>query len=919
MNSVTKLLLLLFFGVFKSVSPFSVLAQQEAAVWLSGTGYQLKFQSDSVFLQNFDGKWDATASICDADGDIILYSDGKTIWNGMHEMLVNGEKLHAENFHPLGRPEFIPWPEKEGRYLLIYESVFHLPGDGYRIEDRVIQYAEINVDAYNGKGEVVSKGNTFHKNYHASPTIAGYCNNSYYWLVIDRNDNVTGLKRDRIFAYKIDKNGINSTPVINDKYPFGNSYGYKFSPNGDKFYCSLNNSEYEDLKFIADFNFITGEIYNFRSLRLYPNRIPEFSSNSNLLYFFSGSKLIQAVLRSRNSLSSLSSYTIIHIFESNQNNLYPGQDLQLGPDGRIYFTYYDVSDEKMKLGRINKPNQQGLDCEMELDFITANVYWFPDFVTSFFRDKPLEVIDKIPALAGKDIKLCPKTSAKIGENTNPDAFYYWYPESNIDNPFIAQPNYSHTSDSDKPVTLSHVLMVTDGNCWMNFDTVNITQNPAPKVNFIEGSWSVCPYVEEVDYWSNDNKNEKYWMVDGGEIVSEEIPHRIKVNWWDTNADASVNVYSVNRYGCNSDTTNFPVRINVELITETPKGQDKLCLADGNNKVYRINYTNGSVYEWITEGGEILNGQGSNEIAVNWLTEGLHSLTVEETSTTIDTVCYGVSEPLWVEVINDSLDITLENLSFNLENKLEIFFYSEKLKPHKHTITVLAENEYKTEIRETDATVNNNGSPIHFTGVNVSSTETIWLKVINACDEIFYSNQLQTINLSAHDLKDQKVRLEWNHNQYWENNKVKYEVWKAAGNMNNFELIADDLEENSYDFINTGMEKMHYFRVKAINSDKNIVSWSNWIRIELDDALVIPDVFTPNGDGYNDVWEIQNIRFYDILRLTVYDRNGQKVYECRNHYIPWDGRSKGEIYQGTYLYELVFIDGKKKHGQLTILK
>jgi len=83
--------------------------------------------------------------------------------------------------------------------------------------NNTLYFAEINMNANDGKGEVVRKSIKIHNKYHSGPTIAGYCNNSYYWLIIDRNDNTGVPDRDRIFCYKIDENGVILTPKINNK------------------------------------------------------------------------------------------------------------------------------------------------------------------------------------------------------------------------------------------------------------------------------------------------------------------------------------------------------------------------------------------------------------------------------------------------------------------------------------------------------------------------------------------------------------------------------------------------------------------------------------------------------------------------------------------------------------------------------
>src|SRR5690554_3788846 len=109
-----------FLGILLTISGIAANAQNEANVWLTGTGKQLNFNSENAEFQDFEGRYDAKSSICDADGNLILYTNGSQVWNGNHEILENGEMLHAENFHPLGNPTFIPYPGKNGFYILIY-------------------------------------------------------------------------------------------------------------------------------------------------------------------------------------------------------------------------------------------------------------------------------------------------------------------------------------------------------------------------------------------------------------------------------------------------------------------------------------------------------------------------------------------------------------------------------------------------------------------------------------------------------------------------------------------------------------------------------------------------------------------------------------------------------------------------------
>ena len=61
------------------------------------------------------------------------------------------------------------------------------------------------------------------------------------------------------------------------------------------------------------------------------------------------------------------------------------------------------------------------------------------------------------------------------------------------------------------------------------------------------------------------------------------------------------------------------------------------------------------------------------------------------------------------------------------------------------------------------------------------------------------------------------------------------------------------------------------------------------------CIVIPEIITPNNDGYNDTWKIKNIELFPDAEVFVYNRWGQLVYHSRNIAAnPWDGRFNGEL-------------------------
>ncbi len=68
------------------------------------------------------------------------------------------------------------------------------------------------------------------------------------------------------------------------------------------------------------------------------------------------------------------------------------------------------------------------------------------------------------------------------------------------------------------------------------------------------------------------------------------------------------------------------------------------------------------------------------------------------------------------------------------------------------------------------------------------------------------------------------------------------------------------------------------------------------------SIVVPNAFTPNGDGINDVWNIQSLIDFPQCLVSVYTRNGSLVFQSRGYGKPWDGTYNGSpVPTGTYYY------------------
>jgi gliding motility-associated-like protein len=80
-------------------------------------------------------------------------------------------------------------------------------------------------------------------------------------------------------------------------------------------------------------------------------------------------------------------------------------------------------------------------------------------------------------------------------------------------------------------------------------------------------------------------------------------------------------------------------------------------------------------------------------------------------------------------------------------------------------------------------------------------------------------------------------------------------------------------------------------------------------------LVFADFFSPNGDGHNDTYVIQNIEEYPINKIFIFNRWGEIVYTSEPYRNDWDGTMNIEadlfgnvLPDGMYFYRFEYLIG-----------
>ena len=273
-------------------------------VWLYGvnTRMEINFNNNSVALnprQNAFSIDSANASICDDDGQLLLYSNGCNIANGEDEIIINGDSINqGEGLYneDCGNGQsgvqdilLLPWPKDSSKYILLHKPINELTSQEY---STLLMYSVI--EKTEGIEEVIVKNQIYHEGiflrYYL--TAINHRNGIDWWIIQPSKD--TNIYN--IFLF--DSSGIKLTheQEIGNVYSEGASASgtARFSPDG-KMYATYN---YQDELQLFDFDRETGLLSNHRHLIVDESEelafsSVEWSSNSRFIYCATTYRLYQ--------------------------------------------------------------------------------------------------------------------------------------------------------------------------------------------------------------------------------------------------------------------------------------------------------------------------------------------------------------------------------------------------------------------------------------------------------------------------------------------------------------------------------------------------------------------------------------------------------------------------------------------------
>jgi gliding motility-associated-like protein len=351
-----------------------VSAQGEANIWYFGQNAGVDFNS-GVPVALTDGAMnqeEGCAVICDANGNLLFYTNGMTIWNRFHQAMPNGTDLLG-HISSAQSSIIVPLPLYDSLfYVFTVDSEKNNLQNGFR-------YTVVDIRLDNQRGDVVvaEKNVLIAGPVTEKLTAVKHSNGTDVWIIVH------AWESDKFLCFRLTPDGMFPDPVESETNSmvsgdYRNAIGLlKFSPQNT--YLASTTNAIGELE-LFHFDPATGQVTD--HLMLLPGDDVygiEFSPDNTKLYTtiranYQEGELLQYDLSAGNAQDIANSMTVIY---HHSKRMYA---LQMGPDGLIYLSNLFHT----HLGVINDPDEKGTACNYNNDGVFLDgrkcIVGLPNFI-----------------------------------------------------------------------------------------------------------------------------------------------------------------------------------------------------------------------------------------------------------------------------------------------------------------------------------------------------------------------------------------------------------------------------------------------------------------------------------------------------------------------------------------------------------
>jgi gliding motility-associated-like protein len=317
------------------------------------------------------------SSVCDTAGNILFYTNGVTVYNKNHQVMLNGDGL-AGNLSAVQSGLIVPHPGISHLYYVFTTGSLETNfTNGYN-------YSIVDMQQDGGAGAVVTKNILLESSCTERMAAIRHADGRSVWFI--GNDNSSNTFR----AWLISCQGLQPTPIVStvgdviNQHQFVNNGMLKGSPDG-KYICQTQFPLFSETGIppnfaqLFDFDNTTGQLTNVRKIGFSNSAYTacEFSPNSKMLYLvrtYDG-QIDQLEV----TLPSLANILASRVSARTRIGNY---GIQLAPDGKIYL----ATANSRFLSTINNPDEKAPAFQYTEDAVALSTGTTIAALPSFIND-----------------------------------------------------------------------------------------------------------------------------------------------------------------------------------------------------------------------------------------------------------------------------------------------------------------------------------------------------------------------------------------------------------------------------------------------------------------------------------------------------------------------------------------------------
>lgn len=464
------------FLLFTNSFQYSI-AQGEGSVWYFGNGESINFNLGCEIMDNSSNAMyapEGCVTVCDENGNVLFYSNGGGrnplvlpgenpgyIWNKDHDVMLDMMGTQGGGWSATQSSVVVPKPNFPNIYYLFTQDEFEADLDANI--SRGVSLYEVDMTMNGGLGDVVSYDQSIVLKGTEYMDACQHTNGEFYWLAA-YNEASEGIN-----ILSIDTNGVNFG-FNQDTFDISNPFTgiFKFSPDGSKLWAGRTILDFDPSTGITSNPILIGDFDNSAS----------FSPNSR--YLFLSRTNLNSVDFFRFDMEASDVANSGEVIATYDGNYLVGQ-MQVAPDGNIYFVEINLNADNRSLSTIQCPNgdspcvRQSL---IPLENFSLPFLGLPNFTDHLFASDVVNVEMDICIDSSLD-EICPGEEVILSASHYLADNFLWSNGDTGSSTIVTEPGI-------------HFVTVSDGCCFESIAQIEILDKAPEEITVdIMGESTIC--------------------------------------------------------------------------------------------------------------------------------------------------------------------------------------------------------------------------------------------------------------------------------------------------------------------------------------------------------------------------------------------------------------------------------------------